>query len=131
MDEADRSVLAQALGMKDREIVSAEEGPGGLVVTTFDGQTVQLEQPPADVPNGLAPQALGTAGDESAGGRAEPEGTAEEQPPDEPVEAVPEGSAKTILAWVGTDLDRAGAALAAERARPQPRTTLIAELEKL
>lgn len=44
---------------------------------------------------------------------------------------VPDGPAKDVLAWVGDDSDRAVAALEAEEARDQPRTTLVAALEKV
>jgi hypothetical protein len=46
-------------------------------------------------------------------------------------EAVPAGSAETVLGWVGTDPDRAGRALQAEQAADPPRSTLVAKLEKL
>lgn len=58
-------------------------------------------------------------------------------PDDDPVsdpadsEAVPDGPAKDVLAWVGDDSDRAVAALEVEEARDQPRTTLVAALEKV
>lgn len=46
-------------------------------------------------------------------------------------DGVPDGPASGVLAWVGTDSQRAAAALVAERARDKPRTGLIATLEKL
>lgn len=46
-------------------------------------------------------------------------------------DAVPEGTAAEVLAWVGDDPERAGAALVAESTRDKPRSTLIAALEKL
>jgi hypothetical protein len=45
-------------------------------------------------------------------------------------DGVPEGSAKQVLEWVGTDPARAAAALEAEEARPKPRSTLVDELHK-
>lgn len=44
---------------------------------------------------------------------------------------VPAGTAGDVLAWVGSDPARARAALAAERQRSKPRTSLLAKLEKL
>lgn len=44
---------------------------------------------------------------------------------------VPDGPAKDVLAWVGDDSDRAVAALEAEELRDQPRSTLVAALEKV
>lgn len=46
-------------------------------------------------------------------------------------DGVPDGTAAEVLAWVGDDPDKAGAALVAESARDKPRSTLIAALEKL
>lgn len=43
---------------------------------------------------------------------------------------VPEGSVKSVLAWVGTDADRANAALDAERSGDK-RSSLIQKLEAL
>lgn len=44
---------------------------------------------------------------------------------------VPDGNRDVVLAWVGDDSDRAVAALEAEELREQPRTTLVAALEKV
>lgn len=44
---------------------------------------------------------------------------------------VPDGNRDAVLAWVGDDPDRAVAALEAEELREQPRTTLVAALEKV
>lgn len=43
---------------------------------------------------------------------------------------VPEGSIKTVLAWVGDDQTKASAALDAEQ-NGQKRTTLVKELEEI
>lgn len=52
-------------------------------------------------------------------------------PPLEPVGEVPDGPVDDVLRWVGNSRDAAQAALDAEQSRPNPRTTLIAALEKL
>jgi hypothetical protein len=44
---------------------------------------------------------------------------------------VPDGTIAEVLDWVGDDSDRAVAALEAEEARDQPRSTLVAALEKV
>lgn len=44
---------------------------------------------------------------------------------------VPDGTVAAVLDWVGDDSDRAVAAIEAEEARDQPRTTLVAALEKV
>lgn len=44
---------------------------------------------------------------------------------------VPDGPVAEIVAWVDSDPDRAALALDAERARPEPRVTLVAKLEEL
>lgn len=46
-------------------------------------------------------------------------------------DGVPDGTANQILAWVNNEPERAAAALEAERAKAEPRTSLIAKLEKL
>lgn len=50
-----------------------------------------------------------------------------------PVEetAVPDGTADDVLAWVGSDTERALAAIEAEENREKPRKTLLAKLEAL
>jgi hypothetical protein len=73
--------------------------------------------------------------------RRVPDAPADEQPePDEGVEGspssgsgdeVPDGTVAEVLEWVGDDSDRAVAALEAEEAADQPRTTLVAALEKV
>lgn len=47
------------------------------------------------------------------------------------VEAVPDGSAAEVLAWVGDDQDRAAAALTVEQASAKPRSTLVDQLTRL
>lgn len=44
---------------------------------------------------------------------------------------VPEGSIKNVLAWVGDDRTKAQAALDAENATDDPRTTLVSKLEDI
>jgi hypothetical protein len=46
-------------------------------------------------------------------------------------ESVPDGTADEIMAWVGTDTERALAAIEAEENRERPRKTLLAKLEAL
>lgn len=49
-----------------------------------------------------------------------------------PVDSYPvDTPAARILEWVGIDKERAAAALEAERQREEPRTSLIAKLEKI
>jgi hypothetical protein len=44
---------------------------------------------------------------------------------------VPDGTAADVLAWVGEDRGRARQALTVEQARPKPRTSLVAKLDKI
>lgn len=44
---------------------------------------------------------------------------------------VPEGNADAVLDWVGDDRDRAEQAIAVEKERENPRSTLISKLRKL
>lgn len=45
--------------------------------------------------------------------------------------AVPEGTAAEVMAWVGDDADRAQRALDAENKADRPRVTLIDDLERV
>lgn len=54
---------------------------------------------------------------------------AAEPEPDDP-NAVPEGTVKEIIAWVGDDTDRAARALETERASNEPRKGLMRQLEE-
>lgn len=59
----------------------------------------------------------------------------EEKPPkeDKPEKElhVPHGTSDAVLAWAGDRVDRAEAALVAERERPKPRLALIKQLERI
>lgn len=46
-------------------------------------------------------------------------------------DAVPSGSVKEVLSWVGHDENRAAQALKAEEARTEPRVTVIEAVEKI
>lgn len=52
-------------------------------------------------------------------------------PVDADGDGVPDGSAKDVLGWVGDDRARAALALQAESRRDKPRSTLVADLEKV
>jgi hypothetical protein len=51
--------------------------------------------------------------------------------PDTAEGAVPDGSAKDVLDWVDNDPDKAKSAAEAERVRDKPRSTLLADLDKI
>ncbi len=55
----------------------------------------------------------------------------EQLPPFGLADQVPDGTTQQVIDWVEVDADRARAALAVERAKLSPRTTLIASLERL
>jgi hypothetical protein len=65
----------------------------------------------------------------------EPSPTGDDKDADESTsdgdDQVPEGTAADVLAWVGTDQDRARRALAVEQAQDRPRSVLIGNLRKL
>jgi hypothetical protein len=48
-----------------------------------------------------------------------------------PVDAVPAGSIKEVLAWVGSDATKAQKALDAEKSSDDPRSSLITKLEAI
>jgi hypothetical protein len=54
-----------------------------------------------------------------------------EEPKPAVEEAVPEGSIKEVLAWVGSDTDKAKRALDAENSSDDPRKTLVKSLTEL
>ena len=62
---------------------------------------------------------------------AQADGTKEPRPAGGGGDIVPDGSAKDVLDWVGSDPDRARAAETAERAKDKPRSTLLADLGKI
>jgi hypothetical protein len=54
-----------------------------------------------------------------------------DEPSDEPVGDVPDGTMADVLGWVGADPSRARAAITAEKARTDPRSSLLARLERI
>ncbi len=147
---------AKKMGMAPHEILAVAEVGDVHVVTTHDGQhtvvtddgEVQLlTAAQADAAFGYADGA--DEGDEG-GGEPPTEGEGDDggEPPTEgegddggeppaggedgtPVDELPDGDAKQILAWVGEDADRAAQALEHEAAKEKPRSTLIAALQKV
>jgi hypothetical protein len=122
----DIETAAQLMGMKPhrevREIVAVD---GGHKVLTHDGRWTLI-----------------TDDGEIAGDVPAPELVDQVDCPDEvttedvvdelaPAEGVPDGTKDEILGWVGDDPARAAAALEAERSRENPRSTLVAALEKV
>lgn len=63
--------------------------------------------------------------------KSEPNEPAEPVNPSHPPQQEYDGTVSEVLAAVGSDADRARAALAVEQARDKPRTSLVAELEKI
>lgn len=118
-DEA-RADVAQQMGMKSREIVAAREVDGGLAVTTHDGVTSLLTED--GKVQEYAPPPLEVAKQELAELVQQPPATGS---------AVPEGSEKEVLDWVGEDRDRAGRALEREQGQDKPRKGLVDKLQKL
>jgi hypothetical protein len=127
MDDKTRAEAARQLGMKEREITAVEKTADGLVITTHDGVRTlvgtdggfQVVSTPVVIPEDERCEACGGTGRKS-------EST--DSPSDD---GVPDGSADDVVKWVGEDRERAGRALAAEQARPTPRSTLVEKLERL
>lgn len=108
---------AQRLGVAEAEVVDVKAEAGWWHALHHDmashgEQWRPVPGAPAEDPPESAPEAEGSPGADSG-------------------DQVPDGPAKDVLAWVGDDSDRAVAALEAEEARDQPRTTLVAALEKV
>lgn len=133
-------LAAHILGMKLSEIAGVTPADTGFVVTTHDGQHTLITHDGQTVP--LAAQGLfGEHGPELdlTGHAASTDDTAPSVDQDgeddaddaDDAEEVPEGTIEEISQWVGEDPARAQRALDAERERAQPRSTLVAALDKL
>lgn len=107
----------------------------GVAEATSRGQIAYLLSPwmqrrgvrPADdIPTEVPAPAEPTPAIEPEPPQADPETT---EPP--VGDAVPEGTAADVLAWVGDDPDRARQATEAEQGREKPRTSLITRLDRI
>jgi len=119
---------AARLGVPEHEVLEVAAADGGHRVRTTDGvayhvatggEVSYLENFPKDTLFPVHPSAA----------------PADEAPPaaeaEEAEEEVPDGPVGTVLAWVNRDKARAVRALKAERAREQPRSSLVEQLERL
>lgn len=113
-----REQAAHWLGMKTREVIAVGETPDGRTVVTTHDHTSWVLDPDGVITHVDLPTVPAADGEASSEPAADPE-------------AVPEGPTAGVLTWVGDDLERAGRALAAERERPKPRTSVVEPLEKL
>lgn len=86
--------------------------------------------PPAEPVQVANPGAGGLGGGEENGGPAPQDDGAQADGNGEHGDEVPDGSAETVLAWVGDDEDRARRALEVEQDREKPRSGLVATLQK-
>lgn len=128
-----REDAARRLGMAVAEVVQVHDaGDGGSIVVTHDGYPTLVT---ADDQLVFGPEAIG--GRLDVAGVAAPVVSVDEESVDDagggPLDdvEVPDGTAAEVLAWVGDDPDRAGQALAHERARDRPRASVTGPLEKL
>lgn len=98
--------------------------PGGATV----GQVAQLvtayEQAVADADTPIVADTLGPVGDGHVVADPVPDGVAVADMP-------PRGKVAELLLWVGTDPSRAAVVLAAERAKANPRTSLVTKITPL
>lgn len=145
---------ARAMGMASHEVLAVAEVGDYHVVTTHDGQHTAVTEE-GEVLLLTKEQAAGLG----IGEQAETDESVEDpdvaeiaelarqeqenqgQPPapvvpvpdpgDEQPDAVPDVSKDELLAWVGEDTERAARALAVEQERDKPRSTVVAELEKV
>lgn len=157
LTDKDRTAFGRVLGMKAREILAAEEVPGGYVVTTHDHQRTFVDihgqvggAAPAAPPAAAVPEEPSVAKTSGEGGGQGPDdgtaksSTAEGSVPEGSVPSggtpgggapegaqVPDGSEREVLAWVDGDQDRAAAALRVEEARETPRKGLLGKLQQL
>lgn len=155
-----RAAVAQRMGMKPSEIVNVAEDGDSVLVVTHDGVHSRIDESgvtvvsapaplPRDPSTGEIPSTVaeqpavvldeadrctacggtGLRGDELA--RADEPSTADAEPDEADGDEVPDGTAKEVLAWVGSDPDRARRALQAEQQREDPRSGLTGALEKV
>jgi len=137
------SVVAEAMAMAMAPPVPADEDVRVVDAAAFAsasaedlakvgvarGGTVRADTPPRDprldgeVPGAFDDDDL----DDDLDDAPDFDGQGEEVKADR----VPDGSAETVLNWVGNDKTKAERALDAEQRRERPRSTLIAALEKL
>lgn len=116
---------AARLGVPESEVAAVRDTMHGPVVTTTDGRAYIVTD------NGnLAFYESGPQ--DTAFPVFVPPAEPEEPAVDLDGDGVPDGTAKQVTDWVGTDRDRAAQALAAERGKgDDARSTLVAALEKL
>lgn len=139
---------ARVMGMAPSEVLAVAEVGEYLVITTTDGQHTRVsDEGEAQLLTAAQAAQLGIGQKtgapvddvdpdspvEGADPAAAAEGAGQEleTPGGEQPDEVPDVSKDELLAWVGEDTDRAARALAAENARDKPRSTVVAELEKV
>ncbi len=136
---------AARLGIPETEVERVDEADGGDLVRTTDGVSYHVTDElvafhanfPADTffPVHEPPPVPAPAGEEEAAGEAAAEGEetgeGEDEDEDEDEEPVPEGTVGQVLAWVNRDRARAARALKVERDDPEPRASLVTQLERL
>ncbi len=111
---------AKRMGMPAHEVLAVAEVGDYHVITTHDGQHTLVTEDGQTEPYNGDPARLEDPRLAADAGEGEPSAP-----------RPPEGTADEVLAWVGEDAERAAAALEAEQARAKPRSTLVAQLEKL
>jgi len=126
----DRNEAAERIGMRPTEVLDVQELGEGHVVTTHDGQRVQITADGTVEPYDQehAPQAWAREiGDNAAAAEA----SGEPIRPEMTERDVPTGDLEEVLAWVGTDPRRAALALQVESQRGDARADLLEMLETL
>lgn len=136
----DRYEAARKLGLADADVLSVEPVESGTKVTVRDGgdRLVTDEGVFALSDHPATAQLRRHGVDEEAVEDVPVEDGEQDEEPSEPEgsedvdgDGVPDGTAESVLAWVGDDPERARAALAAEDRREHPRSTLVDKLRKL
>lgn len=118
---------AQVMGMPAHEVLAVAEVGDVHVVTTHDGQhTVVTADGAARLAEPHELEALTAPAETQADA---PDGGVDPAAGTDP-DAVPDGKAEDVLAWVGEDKDRAARALTAEKAKDKPRAGVVSALEK-
>jgi hypothetical protein len=132
MSETRQEWAAHALGMRTDEVVNVVSRGDVHLATLHDRTRAVLTADGRYTFDVDVVDEFVTATTETEPVDVQPTGDPGQQPADPGVDdVVPDGPVDDVLAWVGSDVDRARRALVAEGERPKPRSGLTATLTGL
>nr|BFE85820.1 hypothetical protein GCM10020093_084210 [Planobispora longispora] len=125
-----REQAAERLGMKPSEILDVQSKDGNHLITTHDGQRVEVTKD-GEVRPYDADQDLGAWEREINANVGAAEASGQPIRPEMTARDVPTGSPEEVLAWVGTDRDRAALAIETLKQRGGVQAEILETLEHL